>query len=141
MFAHQPRLAPVPSVCVPAAVPQRGAGAPQSGVARHHLRASGPRSAIGFAQQFAAWAALHDAGTPQLVESATRAEIQRGRFGGAGVCERFNPREQPVNGRVVGPLRRIIRDGCAIRTSRAIGFVGGVSERCHRARCSQPQTP
>jgi hypothetical protein len=34
------------------------------------------RSAIGFAQQFATWAALHEAGVPQLVESATRIEAR-----------------------------------------------------------------
>lgn len=34
------------------------------------------RSAIGFAQQFATWAALHEAGVPQLVESAARIEAR-----------------------------------------------------------------
>jgi hypothetical protein len=34
------------------------------------------RSAIGFARQFATWAALHEAGVPQLVESAARVEAR-----------------------------------------------------------------
>lgn len=34
------------------------------------------RSAIGFAQQFATWASLHEAGVPQLVESAARTEAR-----------------------------------------------------------------
>lgn len=34
------------------------------------------RSAVGFAQQFAVWSALHEAGTLQLVESAARVEAR-----------------------------------------------------------------
>jgi hypothetical protein len=55
------------------------------------------RAAIGFAQQFATWAALHEAGAPQMVESVARIEARlHGRRRARGLWRHMRRGDAPM---------------------------------------------